>query len=61
MSHPCGSYNQATLKILEGLGVELGFKQIMSFESERNMETINNSFLEIAREDHSSIMKMIQL
>ena len=61
MSHPCGSYNQDTLKILEGLGVELGFKQIMSIESEKNMKTINNSFLEIAREDHSSIMKMMQL
>ena len=61
MSHPMGSYNQDTLKILEGLGVELGFKQIMSIESARNMETINNSFLEIAREDHSSIMKMMQL
>ena len=30
MSHPSGSYNADTLKILKELGIELGFKQIMS-------------------------------
>ncbi len=61
MSHPCGSYNQDTLKILKVLGVELGFKQIMTIEPEKNMKTVNNSFLEVAREDHSEIMQMMKI
>lgn len=60
MSHPCGSYNEDTLNILSKLGIELGFKQIMSIEKEKGMNKVNNSFLEIAREDHSKIMKMIK-
>lgn len=55
MSHPCGSYNGYTLEILRELGIELGFKQIMSIEKERGMKKINNSCLEIAREDHAII------
>ena len=57
MSHPCGSYNLDTLQILKELGIELGFQQIMSIEPEKRMKKINNSFLEIAREDHSNIYK----
>ena len=57
MSHPCGSYNSDTLKILDELGIELGFKQFMSVEKEKGMKKINNSTLEIAREDHSEIIK----
>ena len=57
MSHPCGSYNHDTLKILKELGIELGFKQIMSIEPEKGMKKVNNSFLEIAREDHAEIFK----
>ena len=60
MSHPCGSYNDSTLNILKKLGVELGFKNVMNIEIEKNMKKINNSFLEIARQDHSKIMKMIK-
>ena len=60
MSHPCGSYNDSTLNILKKLGVELGFKNVMHIEIEKNMKKINNSFLEIARQDHSKIMKMIK-
>ncbi len=59
MSHPCGSYNKDSLNILKELNIELGFKHIMSIETEKGMEKINNSFLEIARKDHSGIMKMI--
>ncbi len=55
MSHPCGSYNNDTLEILKELGILLGFKQIMTIESDKGMKKINNSFLEIAREDHSTI------
>ncbi len=59
MSHPCGSYNEDTLQILKELGIELGFKQIMTIEPEKGMKKINNSFLEIARQDHAHIFKRI--
>ena len=59
MSHPCGSYNNHTLEILKELGIELGFKQIMIIEPEKGMKKINNSFLEIARQDHAEIIKMM--
>jgi len=55
MSHPCGSYNNETLEILKELGVELGFKQIMTIEPEKGIKKLNNSFLEIARQDHARI------
>ena len=48
MSHPCGSYNVHTLKILKNWE-QIGFKQIVTFEPEKD-EKINNSFLEIARQ-----------
>ena len=57
MSHPCGSYNQHTLEILKEIGIELGFKQIMTIETEKGMNKVNNSFLEIARQDHADILK----
>ena len=57
MSHPCGSYNNDTLEILKQLGIELGFKQIMTIEPEKGMAKVNNSFLEIARQDHADIFK----
>ena len=57
MSHPSGSYNYNTLQILKELGIELGFKQIMTIEPEKGMKKINNSFLEIGRQDHSEIVK----
>jgi peptidoglycan/xylan/chitin deacetylase (PgdA/CDA1 family) len=60
MSHPCGSYNADTLKILKELGIELGFKQIMTIEPEKGMKKVNNSFLEIARQDHSGIFKRMK-
>ena len=59
MSHPCGSYNQNTLKILNQLGIEIGFKQTMRIEKEKGMKKINNSNLEIARQDHAEIIKRI--
>ena len=59
MSHPCGSYNMDTLKVLKELDIKLGFKQIMKIELEKGMKKINNSSLEIARQNHSEIMKKI--
>ena len=60
MSHPCGSYNMTTLQILKELKIDLGFKQIMSIEKDRNMSHINNSSLEIARIDHALILRMLK-
>ena len=59
MSHPCGSDNKDTFEILKELGIELGFKQIMTIEPEKGMKKINNSFLEIARQDHAEIYKIM--
>ena len=59
MAHPSGSYNHNTLKILKELGFEIGFKNLMGIEKTKNMKKINNSTLEIARQDHSYIMKMM--
>ena len=60
MSHPCGSYNENTLQILKELGIELGFKQIMTIEPGKGMNKVNNSFLEIARQDHADIYKRMK-
>jgi peptidoglycan/xylan/chitin deacetylase (PgdA/CDA1 family) len=60
MSHPCGSYNNETLKILTDLGIELGFKNIMEKKSKKKMKQINNLNLEIARINHTLIMKMLK-
>lgn len=58
-SHPCGSYNENLLKILKELGVEIAFKDSMKIEKEKGMTTVNNSFLEIARQDHAEIYKVM--
>ena len=57
MSHPCGSYNTDTLEILKELGVELGFKDVMTIEPKKGIKKVNNSFLEIARQDHANIFR----
>ena len=59
MSHPCGSYNNDTLAILKDLGIELGFKNIMTIELEKGMKKINNTNLEVARINHALVMKMM--
>ena len=59
MSHANGSYNNDTLNILKEIGIDLGFKQIMKIEPEKGMKGINNSYLEIAREDHSNIIRQM--
>lgn len=57
MSHPCGSYNEDTLKILKKMNIKIGFKSIMKIEKNKNMKKINNTNLEIAREDHINIYR----
>lgn len=54
MSHPCGNYNDATLKILRELDVELGFRSNMKQPTVRTA-------LEIPREDHSNIMNELKI
>lgn len=53
MSHPCGEYNSDSLKILKGLGVKIGFRSNMSTNEIK-------SSLEIPREDHANILKLIK-
>lgn len=53
MSHPCGNYNGATLALLRKLGIRIGFRSNMQRSDE-------NSLLEIPREDHSNIHRLMQ-
>mgnify|MGYP006149072417 FL=1 len=52
MSHPVGKYNKYTLKVLENLGIEIGFNSSLS----------NSNILsryEMPREDHINLYKKI--
>lgn len=53
MSHPCGDYNDHTLKILESFGLKIGF--ISSFSG----QGIGQKF-EVPRNDHSNIFSEIK-
>ena len=46
--------------VLKGLGIEIGFKQIMQVETDKGMLKINNTSLEIARQDHAEIIRRIK-
>ena len=48
MSHPCGDYNDDTLKILSDLGIQIGFRSSLS-------TTEVKSRFEIPRDDHANI------
>ena len=52
MSHPCGIYNFNSINILKKLNVKIGFRSNMKTDNK-----INKSNYEIAREDHSNILK----
>ena len=54
MSHPNGNYNNDTLTVLKKLNISIGFRANMKMDG--GMTKINNSNLEIARENHSNIM-----
>ncbi len=56
MSHPCGSYNLNTIKILKKMEIELGFRSSLGISKSGK---INNSNLEIAREDHANILRSL--
>lgn len=51
MSHPCNSYNQDTIRILNELEIKIGFRS--------NMEENHSSNLEFPREDHANVMGRI--
>ena len=53
MSHPCGDYNEDTLKILKDLRIKIGFRSNLS-------QTEVNSNLEIPRNDHANIVREMQ-
>ena len=53
MSHPCNSYNENTINILEELNIKLGFRA--------NMNDSLNSMYEFPREDHANILKQMEL
>ncbi len=53
MSHPCGNYNDDTLKILKELGVKVGFRSSLTPSNIK-------SSLEIPRQDHANIIKKIK-
>ena len=53
MSHPCGDYNQDTLNILKEIPIEIGFRSNMSIKEVR-------SPLEIPRDDHANVFKLMQ-
>ena len=46
-----------TLEILKNLNVDSGFTPIMKIETEKGMKKINNSSLEIARQNRAMIIK----
>jgi peptidoglycan/xylan/chitin deacetylase (PgdA/CDA1 family) len=58
-SHPLGSYDQKTLKTLRDLGIKIGFRDNMKIDKEKNMNEVNNSSLELAREDHTNILNFM--
>lgn len=57
MSHPCGSYDKSTLRLLKNIGIKIGFKQHLFIDKNIGMKKINNSNLEIARRDSSEFLK----
>lgn len=57
MSHPTNSYNDDTIDILGRLDVRCGFRANMY--PKREGDQLNRSRLEIAREDHANILRMI--
>jgi len=52
VSHPCNSYNSATLRILARLGVQVGFRA--------NMASPDRKGLEYPREDHANVVVMME-
>ena len=60
-SHPLGKYNEFTFNVLKSLQIKIGFRDSMTVDGWYKMKQINNSELEIAREDCATIIKMLNL
>lgn len=58
MAHPVNSYSDATLAILAQLGIQCGFRANMFPPAPG--EPLNRTTLELAREDHANIIRMIK-
>ena len=54
ISNPCGDYNDDTLKIIDDMGIRIGFRSSLS-------ETTIKGKFEIPRDDHANIYKAMQL
>jgi Polysaccharide deacetylase len=52
MSHPCNSYNQSTIDILQDLGIRLGFRA--------NMSLSQHGSFELPREDHANLISVLE-
>jgi len=52
MSHPCGQYNSETLRILQDMNINIGFRS-------NSLLASNFSNLELPRIDHADLMKLI--
>jgi peptidoglycan/xylan/chitin deacetylase (PgdA/CDA1 family) len=59
VGHPLGSYDHEVLKILRDLGIKIGFRDNMKIDKAKNANKINNSSLELAREDHTNILRLM--
>ncbi len=51
IAHPCGSYNRSTFKILDELGIKIGFRS--------NFKKLEHTSLEYPRMDHNHIIKLL--
>lgn len=58
MAHPVNSYNDHTLKILKQLKIGCGFLSNMHLP--KGNAKLNQRVYEVAREDHSNIMRMLE-
>jgi len=59
MSHPTGSYNKSTFKILKKLKVKIGFNSSISTLN-NTKKVINPTNFEIAREDCKNILNLLR-
>lgn len=59
MSHPCNSYDEATLGILEKLGIQCGFRSNMFARNQGG--SLHSSVFEFPREDHANILLTMEL
>lgn len=52
VAHPCGRYNNNTLRVLDGLGVKYGFRSTMG-------DGVIHSKLEVPREDSATLLSKL--